>query len=58
MICGCARHAPRVVVNYYVGVECHAHAKLLECSGSQSPPDCKKIVLRYDKNCEQLALSK
>jgi hypothetical protein len=56
MNAGCVRHAPKAGVNYVIGPECKATAKLYGCTGSQSPPSCKSITLKYNRNCEQISL--
>jgi hypothetical protein len=55
-LCGCSAHKP-IGINYVLGPECHISARLFGCDSS-SPPRCKKIFVKYDKNCEQIAISK
>jgi len=40
-------------LNYFVGVECHTSMHLIGCDMS-SPPNCDKVVAKFDKNCERI----
>jgi hypothetical protein len=54
LLCGCARRAMHV--EFLVGAECHPEARLVGCDGESPPRHCKQIKLKFDKNCEKLAV--
>lgn len=54
VLCGCARrHASPGGITYFVAKRCDASAVMTGCDGN-SPPNCKRIQLHYDKDCEQI----
>jgi hypothetical protein len=56
-LCGCL-HRRTQGVNYVVdGKTCHAVVRLIDCNHS-SPPTCRWIAAKYDRNCEMIDLTK
>ena len=57
--CGCASRHVGKGVDYLIGPECKATAKLMNCTpqGNQ-PPKCSKVIVQYPKGCEVLAIRK
>ena len=57
ILCGCAARRPIGGITYFVGEHCHPTAYEMGCD-QNSPPNCKQIALRYDKQCEQIVAVK
>lgn len=58
ILSGCAARRPsHPGLTYFVGEQCHPSAYELGCD-QNSPPNCRKIALKYDKQCEQIVAVK